>query len=82
MSQGEGFHHLGVWTPPHEVLSVTERYEMLHPEYLIPNEVNGRTTTKTDPTCLHGIRLELVDARNRPALEAWISGSVASPRET
>jgi hypothetical protein len=73
ISQGEGFHHIGLWAPSHDCSLWQELYgELGIDAQLMSGE--EPTTTLTDPASSHGVRVEIVDERKRPAIEAWIKG--------
>jgi catechol 2,3-dioxygenase-like lactoylglutathione lyase family enzyme len=72
LRHGEGVHHIGVWSPefsaydPGRCLPVSLRVNMM------PGDPS---MWLSDPTDLHGTRIEFVDERGRDQLEAWIKGS-------
>ena len=77
LDQGEGVHHLGVWTPswdeygnrePHRCLPVCQRVHM------IPGA--DPTMWLTDPADLFGVRVEFVDQAMKPMLGEWIGRPV------
>ena len=75
LRRGEGVHHLGFWSTDHR------SYEASGPGRSLPvsvtvNVAPGEPTMwLTDPADLHGTRVEFVDERQRPMLEAWIRGT-------
>lgn len=77
LDQGEGVHHLGVWTPswdeygtrePHRCLPICQRVHMgPGPE---------PTMWLTDPADLHGVRVEYVAEMMKPVLAEWVDHPV------
>jgi hypothetical protein len=75
LERGEGIHHVGLWVPDLEkTMSAAERFKMLHIDATLPNKASGCITSMSAPASLHGVRLELIDERRRPGIEAWING--------
>jgi len=76
ISQGEGVHHVGLWVPEHGSPEWKERFGDLDIEALLPSP-SGTTIAQSDPRCLCGVRLELVEERSRIQLEQWIAGGIS-----
>jgi catechol 2,3-dioxygenase-like lactoylglutathione lyase family enzyme len=73
ISQGEGIHHVGLWVPDYGSAEWKERFGDLEIEALMPSP-SGSVIAQSEPRCLCGIRLELVEERTRAQLEQWIGG--------
>jgi hypothetical protein len=76
LKHGEGFHHLGVWSPE------WNEYHELGPSRCLPvalklNMIPGADPPiwLSDPDDLHGTRLEFVSEPMKPNFEAWIQGT-------
>lgn len=75
LERGKGIHHVGLWVPDLEkTMSANERFRMLDIEATLPNKATGCVTSMSAAASLHGVRLELIDERRRPGIEAWIKG--------
>ncbi|MGH7859133.1 MAG: hypothetical protein ACREQY_17540, partial [Candidatus Binatia bacterium] len=74
LRRGEGVHHLGVWAGDYRSYEAGEPGKCL-PVSVTVNVAPGEPTMwLSDPADLHGTRIEFVDERQRPTLEAWIRG--------
>jgi hypothetical protein len=75
--QGEGVHHVGIWSPEHGSPEWNERFGALAVEASIPHPDGRIRTALTDPASLHNVRLELIDEADRAAVESWIMNGTA-----
>lgn len=71
---GEGFHHIGVWSP-----QPARRQDELEKRGLAPvatqfTSENEIIVSYLDPKGLHGVMLELVNEAQRPMMQRWFSG--------
>jgi hypothetical protein len=73
-AQGEGLHHVGLWSPEHGSPEWNERFGALSVEATLPHADGRVRTALTEPACFHNIRLELIDEADRAAIESWIRG--------
>jgi catechol 2,3-dioxygenase-like lactoylglutathione lyase family enzyme len=74
LKNGEGLHHLGVWSEDFAAYQERESRNKL-PAMITMNVMPGDPTYWfSDPADLCGIRLEFLDCRIRKGMEAWIHG--------
>jgi hypothetical protein len=74
LEKGEGFHHIGLWSPDYRSPAWLDRFGQLKIEVELP--LGGEAVTAlADPASCHGVRFELQDGRIRGAMESWLKGS-------
>lgn len=72
-SQGEGFHHVGLWEPDCEGRQdefIAQGMDPIHTQF---DQDGSIIVTYFDPDKLHGVMLELVDEGRKPIMETWWS---------
>jgi Glyoxalase/Bleomycin resistance protein/Dioxygenase superfamily len=75
LKHGEGFHHLGLWSPDYDSSEWHSRFDCSTIEAVLP-KISGAHTVMLSPASLCGIRVEVRDQRNQAELEAWIASSL------
>lgn len=76
IAQGEGVHHVGVWAPERGSAAWRERFGDLEVEALLPSP-SGAVIVQSEPRCLCGVRVEILDERGRSSFEQWVAGGVS-----
>jgi hypothetical protein len=77
LRNGEGLHHLGIWSPDWAMYS-SRGPERCLPVAVTVNMMPGDPNMwLSDPSDLCGTRIEYVDDVQRPVLESWIGGPSA-----
>ena len=72
-SQGEGFHHVGLWEPDCETRQaefISRGMEPIHTQFTADRDI---IVSYFDPEKMHGVMLELVDMARKPIMETWWS---------
>jgi len=74
ISQGEGLHHLGVWTQTFAEYQARDAAACLPVVTTVHPGPGDPMVWLTDPRGLYGARIEYLDDRLRPPMESWLRG--------